>query len=206
MGAWGLVVLKLDDEVITGLCSKTVFQMLISHWCFRRWCTKPVCVHKFCMLTTSSWYTNPRCCNYFTSRQDLSEGGSGKGNRTFWNWKIPCWSLIPRDREIWKSSACNREKTTRSRCLVENIGIFQFLYQAHGNVFIEENVLICNFCAHTWGFYLFFHVRNYVKVPLMYQSTDFLETCFVQSFPTNLLCCGQRWETCLWGISESKNS
>lgn len=52
MGAWELVIMELDDEVITVLFSRTVFQMLISHWCFRRWCTKPACLHKFCMLTT----------------------------------------------------------------------------------------------------------------------------------------------------------
>lgn len=30
----------------------------------------------------SAWCTNSRCCNYFTSRQDASEGGSGKGDGT----------------------------------------------------------------------------------------------------------------------------
>lgn len=155
---------------------------------------------------TSSWYMNPRCFNYFTSRQNLSEGGSGKGDRTFWNWKIHYWNLITRDKEIWKSSTCDLDKSSGSWRLVENIGIFEFLYQAHGNVSSEENVPLYTFCAHTWGFYLFFHVRNYVEVPLMYQSTNFLKSCFVQCFPTNLLCNGQHWETYLWGISESKNS
>lgn len=163
MGALELIVMKTDDEVFPGLCSKIVFQMLISHWCFRRWCTKPVGVHKFCVLMMTSWYTCTRCCNDFTSRQALSAGGSGKGDRTFWNWKIPHWILISRDMEIWKSSACDLDKFSRSWCLVETIGIFEFLYQAHGNVFTEENVLIYTFCAHAWGFYLFLHIRNYGK-------------------------------------------
>lgn len=37
------------------------------------------------------------------------------------------------------------------------------------------------------GFYLFSHMKNYEEGPLMYQSTDFLEGCFLQHFLANLL-------------------
>lgn len=97
--------------------SKTAFQMLISHWCFRRWCTKPTCVHKICMLTTSSWYMNPKFAIilpqgrlYLKEKMERGTGPSGTEKHPAEAWSqeigkfgkaVLATSTITLDHNVW---------------------------------------------------------------------------------------------------------